>query len=327
MQKSFNYCDKFSPLMRRIIAIFLALFLLSVLKDCLLKIAIEKTSERMIGAKVQMSTFSLGLLTHQLRIKNLRLYNPPSFPDQVLLVMPEVMVDVDVMALIQGRMHFPRVVFNMDKMVICKNNDGKLNINSLKIIQDQMAASKGKPMKLPVIKIDLLELNLGKVIFEDHSHAPPVVVEAYDVAIKNEKIRNIDGLPKLIASVTVEALKPTAIRSAGLFAAETLLGVGFFPAAVIGIAIAKDDVKMELNYSFNRVYQESLDLVQGLGVVKKTDLKQGQILAKVYGSDIAINIQDKGWNRAYIRIQARKYLLARFEIANGLLYQLMQRLK
>ncbi len=319
--------NKFKPLLRGFIVVVLTLFLLSAGIDCLIKFAIETTSPRIIGAKVQMETFSLGLLTHKIHIKNLRLYNPPAFPDQVFLVMPEVMVDVDVVGLIQGRMHFPLVVFNMEKMIIFKNKEGGVNVNSLKIIKEHLAANKDKPMKLPVFKIDLLELNVGKVILEDYTHAPPVLVEAYDVAIKNKRISNIDGVPKLIASVTLEALKPTAIRSAGFFAAETLLGIGFLPAAVIGIAVAQDDVKTDLGYSFNRVYHESLKLVQDLGAVKKEDPGKGQILAKVYSSDITIDIQNKGWNRSHIRIQARRYFLARLEIANGLLYQLTQRLK
>ena len=319
--------NKFKSFMSGIIAVVLALILLLALTDYLIKAAIEMTSPRIIGAKVQMGDLSLGLLTHKVHIKDFRLSNPPGFPDEVFLVMPEVTADVDIWQLIQGKMHFPLVVFNMEKMVIIKNKEGKLNVNSLKIIQDQLAANKGKPMKLPVFRIDLLELSIGKVISEDYTHAPPVLVEAYDVAIKNAKIRNIDGVPKLMASVIVEAMKPTAIRSAGMIAAETLLGVGFLPAAVIGIAVARDDARADLGHSFHAVYEESLKLVRELGVVKKTDPKKGQILANVYSSDITIEVQDKGWGRSSVRIKARRLFLPKFEVANGLLYQLTERLK
>lgn len=321
------HMNKFMPFIRWFIVFIAALFLLSAFRDFFIKTAIEISSPRIIGAKVQIGSLSLGLFTHKIHIRNFKLYNPPGFPDQVFLVMPEVMLDVDMAQLLKGRTHCSLVVFNMDHMVIVKNKDGKLNVDSLKIIQDQMAANKGKPVKLPVFKIDLLELNVGKVIFEDYTHAPPAVVEAYDVAIKDQKIRNINGLPKLAASVIVEAMKPTAIRGAGIFAAEALLGIGFLPAVAISVAIAQDDVKSDLNYSFDRVYQESLKLVKDLGSVKNADSVKGQILAKVYGADITMNIQDEGWNKSSIRIKARKYMLAKLEIANGLLYQLTERLK
>jgi hypothetical protein len=269
-------------------------------------------------------------LTQKIHIKNFRLYNPPGFPDQVFLDVPEISLNVDVPALLKGRMHFQSVVFNMDKMIIFKNKEGKLNIDSLKIIEEQKAANKGKPIKLPVFKIDTMQLNLGKVIMEDYTHAPPVRIEAYDVAIKNQKINNINGLPKLVASILVEALKPTAIRSAGMFAAEALLGVGFLPALAIGVAIAQDDVKADLDDSFDTTYQASLKLIQDdLGTVKKTEAgsKEEKIYAKVYGCDITFTVDDTGWNKSHIQIKARQYMLAKLEIANGLLYQLTERLR
>lgn len=311
-----------------VVVVISALVVLSVIKDSLIKTAIEASSATVIGAKIEMGSFSLGLLNRQIHIKDFRLHNPPGFPDQVFLVMPEVKLQVDLGALIAGRMHFPLVVLNMDKMIIFKNKEGKLNVDSLKIIQEQMAANKGKPLKLPVFKIDTLYLNLGKVIMEDYTHAPPVLVEAYDVGIRNQKISDINGLPKLVAAVIVQALKPTAIRSAGLFAAEALLGVGFLPAVAIGIVVAQDDVKSQLDFSPSKVYQESLKLVHDLaGVVKKTDQSKGQITALVYGCDISFNIQDKGWFKSFITIKARKYFLPKLAIANGLLYQLTERLK
>ncbi|MDE2009169.1 MAG: hypothetical protein KGJ09_03725 [Candidatus Omnitrophica bacterium] len=311
---------------RWFLALAVAVFILSQLKDVLIKSAIEIASPKIIGAKVEMGSFSLGLLTHKIIIKDFRLYNPPGFPDQVFLVMPEVMVDADIPALLKGKMHFPWVIFNMAKVIIIKNKEGKLNVDSLKIVEEQQAAGKGKPLKLPVFKIDTLDLNLGKVIVEDYTHAPPVRVSAYDVGVKNLKIRNINGLPKLVTIVLLEALKPTALRSAGLYAATTVLGATFLPALALGIAVAQDSAHADLHDGFQRVYGESLKLVHDLdGRVKKKD--RNHIWAKVYNCDVVFTIQDKGWGKSSVRIKAREFLLPRLEIANGLLYQLTERLK
>lgn len=274
-----------------------------------------------------MGSLSLGILTHKIHIENFQLYNPPGFPDDIFLVMPEVTVDVNIPELIAGKMHFPLVVLNMQKMIVFKNKEGKMNVDSFKIIQEQIAANKGKPMKLPVFKIDVLKLNIGQIIVKDETHAPPILVEVYDVAIKDKTINNINGIPKLVSHVMVEALKPTAVRSAGLMAATTLLGVGFLPAVAIGAMVATDDVTSGLHHSFDQVYQECLKLVKELGGVKHEDIKQGQILAKVYDCDITINVQDKGWGQSSVIIKARKYMLPRLEIAAGLLYQLNERLR
>jgi hypothetical protein len=317
---------KWLSFIRWLLALAVVLFILAELKDFLIKTAIEVASPNVIGAKVEMGSLSLGLFTHRIQIKNFRMYNPPGFPDGVFLVMPEVMVDADIPALIKGKMYFPWVVFDMEKVIIIKNKEGKLNVDELKIVKEQQEANKGKPLKLPVFKIDTLNLNLGEVIVEDYTHAPPLRVSAYDVGVKNLKIRHINGLPKLVTIVLFEALKPTAIRSAGLYAATTVLGVTFLPAVAIGLAVAPDSASADLNDSNGRVFQESLQLVKDLqGTVKKTD--QEHIWAKVYNCDIVFTVQDKGWGRSHVSIKAREYLLPRLEIANGLLYQLTERLK
>jgi hypothetical protein len=318
---------KIPRLIKVLLIAVVVLFVLSAAKNFLIKTAIELTAPRIIGAKLEIGSFSLGLLSQKIHIRNMKLYNPPGYPQEVFLNVPEIGVEADIGELMKGRMHFPMVIFNLEQMIIYKDKAGKLNIDSLKIIEEQKAANKGKPSKMPVFKIDVLKLNIGKVIMEDYSHAPPVVVEAYDVNVKDKTLKNVDGIPKLVAAILVEAVKPTAIRSAGLLAAQTLLGVGFFPAMAVGVVIAQDDVKADFNASFNQVYQESLKLIKETGSIKKEDAKEGQIFAKVYGADIVMTIQDKGWNKASVAVKARKYLLARLEVANGILYQLKQRIK
>jgi len=321
------FMNKYPRPLRWLIIAVLIVFVLSVLKDLLIKTAIEFFAPPIVGAKVEMTGFELGLFNHQIHITNFKLYNPPGFPDQEFLVIPEIRVQADIPSLMKGRMYFPLVVLNMDKMVVVKNKDGKMNVDELKIIKDQQEANKGKRMKLPVFKIDLMELNVGKVIMEDYTHAPPAKVEAYDVNIKDQKIRNINGLPKLVTAILIEAMKPTAIRSAGLFAAEALLGVGFLPAVAIGVAIAQDDVNQDMNHSFSDVYQECLKMISDLdGTVKNADQQSGVISAKVYNCDITFYVKDLGWSKSHIRIKARQYFLAKLEIANGLLYQLNERL-
>ncbi len=310
-----------------VIILVAAIVVLSVARDFVIKLAIEAAAPSVIGSRLQIGSFQLGVFSQKIRIKNLKLYNPPGFPDEAFLVMPEMAVAVNIHELLTGKMHFPEVVFNMDKMIVVKNKDGKLNLDSLKIVQEQMAAAKEKKGQPVAFQIDTLRLNIGRIIVKDFTHAPPELVQEYDVNIKDKVIRNVDGAPKLIAAVMVEALKPTAIRGAGMMAATTLLGVGFLPAVAFGVIVATDDAKAMMHHSFNRVYDESLKLVTSLGTIKHEDRKTGQILTKVYGCDITINIHDKGWAQSEIVIKARKYMLAKPEIAAGLLYQLKEKLK
>ena len=302
---------------------FITIVVLWVAQQVVLKPIIEAVATQVIGARVTLGSFSLNILTHQIRITDFQIYNEQGFPPKVFFNASEILVDIDLPQAMQGKTHCPLVVFRLDKIIVFKNPQGKLNVDELKIVQEKLHEKKKGPM--PKFKIDVLKLNIEQVIVEDDGKNPPVI-EAYDLNLKDKTIRNIDGVPKLVGLVMFEALKPTAIQSAGLYAATTLLGVGFLPGLAIGVAIANDAAVSEIPHSFDQVYQQSLQLVKRLGQIKRADASSGQILAKVYNCDISIKIQKEGWTQSKIIIKARKYFLAKPEIAAGLLYQLKKEL-
>ena len=252
--------------------------MLWIAQQVLLKPVIEAVSTQVIGARVTLGSFSLNILTHQIRITDFQIYNEQGFPPKVFFNASEILVDVDLPEAMKGKLHFPLVIFRLDKMIIFKNPQGKLNVNELKIVQEKLHEKNKGP--LPNFKIDVLKLNIEQVVVEDDGKTPPLI-EAYDLNLKDKTIRNIDGVPKLVGLVMFEALKPTAIQSAGVYAATTLLGVGFLPGLAIGVAIANDEAVSEMPYSFDQVYRQSLQLVKRLGKNQKGQmLQQGRFLPR-----------------------------------------------
>jgi len=307
--------------------IFIALVVIVVLwfaQQIILRPIIEAAASRGIGAKVTLGSFSLNILTHQVQLSNFKVYNEEGFPSQVFFDAPEILVDADIFAIMKGKLHFPLVVFRLNKFIVFKNAQGKLNVDELKIVKEKLQEKKKGPM--PNFRIDVLQLNIEQVIVEDDSKTPPLV-QAYDLNLKDKTFRNINSVPKLVGLLMVEALKPTALQSAGLYAATTLLGVGFLPGLAIGLAVANDKAESDMSHSFGQVYQESLQLVQRLGKVKNADSSAGMISAKVYDCDITIEIERMSWNQCRTIIKARKYFLPKPDIAAGLLYQLKEKLK
>jgi len=293
-------------------------------QQVIIKSIIEAVSSRMIGARVTLGSFALNAFSHQVRITDLQIYNEEGFPPQVFFRAPEILVDIDLPQAMKGKWHFPLVVFHLDKMIVFKNAQGKLNVNELKIVQEKLHEKNKGPA--PNFKIDVLNLNIEEVVVEDDGKTPPFV-QAYNLNLKDKTIRNINGVPKLVGLVMFEALKPTALQSAGLYAATALLGVGFLPGLAIGVAIANDESVAEIPHASAQVYQQSLQLVSQLGSIKKSDPSAGKILAKVYDCDVSIEVQNQGWGRSKVIIKARKYFLAKPEVAAGLLYQLKEGLK
>lgn len=313
-----------SHLSRWLGVFFITIVVLWFAQQIILRPIIEAIATNVIGARVGLGSFSLNVFTHQIRLNNFQIYNEKGFPPKVFFNASEILIDADLPEVMKGKLHFPLVIFRLDKMIVFKDAKGKLNVDELKIVQEKLHEKTKGPM--PNFKIDVLQLNIEQVVVEDDSKTPPFI-EAYDLNLKDKTFHNINNVSKLVGVVMVETLKPTAIQSAGLYAATTLLGVGFLPGLAIGIAIAKDDAVAEMPNSRNQVYQQGLQLVQRLGQVKSADDSAGKISAKVYDCDISIEVQDQGWNRSKIVIKARKYFLAKPEIAAGLLYQLKEELE
>lgn len=305
-------------------AAVVAIVVLWFAQQVIFKPVMEAVFSKVIGAKVTLGSFSLNIFTHQVRLNDLQMYNPPGFPHKIFFSAPEILVEANPFEVIRGKLHFPLVVLRLDKTIIFKDPQGKLNVNELKIVQEKLHEKHKGPA--PNFKIDVLKLDIEQVVVEDDGQTPPLI-EAYDLNLKDKTIRNVDSAPKLVGVILFEVLKPTAIQSAGLYAATTLLGVAFLPGLAIGVAIANDAAVSQMPYSFDEVYRQSLQLVKRLGSIKKEDAPAGKIFAKVYNCDISIEIQKEGWKRSKIIIKARKYFLAKPEIAGGLLYQLKEILK
>lgn len=293
-------------------------------QQVILKPVIEAVASKVIGARVTLGSFSLNIITHEIHITDFKIYNEEGFPPQLFFDASEILVDINLPEAMKGVYHMPLVVFRLDKMIVFKNAQGKLNVDELKIVQEKLHEKKKGPM--PNFKIDVLKLNIEQVVVEDDGKTPPVI-EAYDLNLKDKTILNVNSVPKLVGLVLFEALKPTAIQSAGMYAATTLLGVGFLPGLAIGVAIANDKASADMPHSSGQVYQNILQLVQRLGRVKSADNLAEKISAKVYDCDISIEVDDQGWGKSKITIKARKYFLPKPEIAAGLLYQLKEQLK
>lgn len=311
------------------------LLILVVLKDVVIEKIAESLATQALGAQVEIGRFSSSLIFQKIRIQDLTIKNPAGFPEEIFLSMPEITIQIDGWKALTGQWRFPMIVINLHQVVIIRNTEGKLNVDSLKVVQEQVAREKAAkdvpPAEKPPVNmdfaIDVLKLNIDRVIFKDSSKGDPPVIKVYDVGLKNKTIKNVNGAPQLVTLILVEALKPTAIRQAGVLAAASLLGVGFLPAAAFGVIVADDEAAAEIHLSKKRLMEESLKLVERLGKLKQQNADKGQISAKVYDCDIVIEVKEVSRSKSTVRIKARKFLLPKADIASGLLYQLEEQLQ
>jgi len=308
-----------------LLAIIILLIALGVFKGPLIKSVVTLGVTQVMGTPVHIDSFAFGIFKPTVRIKGLKIYNPEKFPKEILIDIPEISVDYDLPTLIKGKLHLPLIVVNLKEMVVIKNKEGALNVDSLKVAQKKEEEPKQtKPMPM---QIDVLTLNISKVFYKDYSQGDQPIVKGYDVGVKEKTYKNITSAQQLAALIMVEAMGPTAIKGAGIYGAATLLGVGFLPAGVAGILIGKDSGVSDFNLDYDKAYRAAIETMQKIGKVAKDDMDKGIIKAKVDATDVTIEIIKQTAGKVRVKVSARKYLIPKPEIAEGVLYQISEALK
>src|SRR3569623_516697 len=113
-----------------IILIVLAVGL--VLRDFIIKQVIVSVGSSVVVAPVKVGGFSMSLITNQIHMKDVKLYNPKGFTDNPLIDIDHIDVHYHPMALIKGKLHFSLIDLDVRQLVGEHNKEGKYNVASLK---------------------------------------------------------------------------------------------------------------------------------------------------------------------------------------------------
>ncbi len=318
---------------KKIAIIIVVLFVLVMLtKNFLIKSLITSVGSNVLGARVEIKGFSLGLFTQKIKIRDFKIYNPPGFTNDALINIQEVSVDFNVASIFKGTIHLPYIVFNLKEIIVVKNREGKLNVDALKVLHSQQTGGDKiqpvlKDSQPLAIQIDLMRLNIDQVIFKDFSKGgEQPVIQVYE-GIHDKTFKDITSVQQLAMLIIVQGIAPTAIKSAAVYAAASFLGLSFFPASVVGALIGKDSAVSEFDHPYNKVYETVLMMIKKGGQIKTENQSTGIIKAKINGCDVTIKMEQLTKRKVQITISARQMLLPKAEIAQGILYQISQKLK
>jgi hypothetical protein len=224
-----------------IIAVVVILVVLGFLKDLIIKSSVEAGAKFATGADVKIGGFSLGIITQSVRITNFKMFNPAGFPqDKIMVSIPEVAVRSDILALLKGTLHVPYLRLNLEEVRVIKNKEGKLNVNSLKFAQQPAGQQKleATPVKKEMkMQLDLVSLNIGKVVMEDYTGGgPQPKVTEFNVNLKDKEFKNITNPAQLGSAVMLAALAPAGLGNAFKLGAKAVENVYAVGTAVVGDA-------------------------------------------------------------------------------------------
>jgi len=297
--------------------VVLCLFVLGIIKDQIIKSVVAAGVQKIAGTPVKISGLSIGVFRQSVRIKGLRLYNPPDFPKEVLIDLPEISVDYSLPDILKGKLYLPFIAINLKEMTIIKNQNGRLNIDGLKLKQ-------GDPLSM---QIDSLALNIGRVTWRDYSQGAEPKVETFEVDVKNKIFKNITSAQQLAINLILEAIKPTAIKTAGIYGSAAFLGDKYVPPVIKNFLTSKNYAETEFKSGYEHIYRVCLDIIKMEGQVEKENKRTGEIKAKVNGNDVDVTVSKTFSNKVLVMVKASKFLIPQAAAASGILFKISEKLK
>jgi len=296
--------------------VVISLVCISIFKNLIIKSVVTKAASQVIGAPVHMDDFSLNFLNSTIQISGFKIYSPSDFPEDMLVFCPKIKVIYDPATIFKQERHFLLVEVELKEMGLTKSKEGKLNVDSLKIVQ-QPKSSPPTPMQ-----IDLLTLSIGKIVYRDYTVGVKPSVQVYDVN-KQKSYKGVPTAQQLALLVLAEPMKAAAIKNAKIYGAAMLTGVAVLPVAVAATFIGKDYVKQIIDVGFEQVYKISLEAIKSMGKITKDDAPNGAIKANINGVKVAVQLRKSPNNKTEITISARKFMLPKLNIAGGVLHQII----
>jgi len=318
---------------KKIKIIILAIFLLfgfCLVRDFLIKSIIGTVASSVTGAPTHIGGFSLSVIKQTVRITNFKMYNPSGFPRDILVDIPKIGVSCNLGALLKGKIHLKQIDFELKEVVMVKNKEGKLNVDSLKITEEKKAGTPEKGAKKPVkemaIQIDLANLVIGRIVSKDYSVEGPAAIKVYDVNLK-KSYKNITSVQQLAALIISEPLKAAGIQGLKVYAVSMLTGVAALPVAAVLTFAGKDYAQASFKVTLDKAYDVGLQVLKKMGVVKRENKADGIISAEVNGANVTFKLKKLNDTTTEITVSARKLGFPKPEVASGVIYQITDKLK
>jgi len=288
-------------------------------KNQIVKSVVTKAAVAVLGTPVHIDSFSFSILRSSIRISGLKIYNPSGFPQGILASCSKINVIYDRAALFKQKLHLVFVEVELDEMGLTKNKEGELNVDSLKVAQT-IEPSNPMPMR-----IDLLTLGIGRIVYKDYSVGTEPAVRVQDVNI-HKSYKDITSPEQLAVLILAEPVKAAGIKAAKIYGVAMLTGVAALPVGIAATFLGKDSVQQITDAGFQHVYEVSLESVKRMGKLTKEDAQSGVIKANIQGAMVAIQLRKGSDNKTEITISARKYVFPKPDIAGGVLYQIIDKL-
>ncbi len=210
--------------MKKIFIIILVLIAVVLLaRNVLVKWSLEQGIQQLTGLPLSISKLEIGLLEPRIQIQGLRILNPPSYHQALMLDVPEIYVRYEPLRLLRRYFFVTEARIHLRELNVIKEADGQFNLNAFKNLKRESTEGSDVKTSKPTawkFYVDTLQLEIGKVSYQDLSQSPPLV-KTFDLDLK-ESLQQINNPRMLLRLIIFRALSKTSIETLTNFSLNEL---------------------------------------------------------------------------------------------------------
>ena len=144
--------------------VLVVIFLLSL--NSILRVLIEHNIRDQTGLDAEIGQFDLSWMAPTIEIQDLKIFNTPNFGGAPFLDIPEIHVEYDRTALLEGEIHLTLLRFNLAELDIVKNQEGQMNVYSISKAPRKYSSTSPAPSFKRQTGYDFKEIDALNVSFK-----------------------------------------------------------------------------------------------------------------------------------------------------------------
>ena len=200
-----------------VIIVFVVLVALVLMRNLVVKSVIQGGVGIATGMPVSIKKLDINFKKTLVDIEELVVKNPMGFEGTTFIDIPKILIDIDLGAILKGKIHLKNVELNLKQLSVVKNKKGELNLDKVKALTEAKKESKEAPKKaepakkaeLPPFQIDRLHLKVGEASYIDYSSGQKSEKD-FKINI-DQTYEDITNLNKLIALIVMKVMMKTSI--------------------------------------------------------------------------------------------------------------------
>jgi len=176
-----------------------------LLRNVIVRLALPPLAQALAGVRVAVGNVAIGLRAPQIALRDVQVMNPPGFPVEPMLNVPEVYLQYSRASLLRDTVRVLRARLHVSRLVIGHNAQGAINVRIPPGGGSGAGSTSAGTKSKRNVAFERLQLVIDEVVLKDYSVTPP---REFVVRVNlDEEVVNITNHAQVVAIVVERAMQ------------------------------------------------------------------------------------------------------------------------